>query len=379
MIAVGLRSLAVRFPRAIRTNDHWRQRYPAVVADAEERTLARLWKPDGDTAARPFDEAARPYLQDPFRGAVERRVCGDGEDSLTLEREAARAAVEAAGLDLEEVDLLIASSFRARHVGTGNAAFLARDLGLTCNAFNLETACTGAVASLQTAVGLVRAGLYRRVLVVVSCTYTLDTDEQDTLSWFMGDGAGAFVVSEVAPGQGYLGGSFVHTGNTCDAFAYRPTVDPQTQAVRMRIVAGPKTGLILRQTSAGYVRRCCFGALQEAGLTTDDIRCFVFNTPTAWFAEFAAQVLGVAVERAVNTNPLYANIGPALTTANLHFAARTGRIAPGDAVLIYAIGSVSSAGAVVLRWGDVALGPDPDRVYDRPLPTPLGPRATRPR
>jgi len=369
MIAAGLRSLAVRFPREIRTNDHWRRTTPDIVADAEARTLARLWKPDGDHAAIPFDVAAQSYLQDPFRGSVERRVCGDGEDSLTLEADAARAAVRAAGLQLDEIDLLIASSFRARHIGTGNASFLARELGLTGNAFNLETACTGTIASLQTAVGLVRAGLYRRVLVVVSCTYTLDTAESDTLSWFMGDGAGAFVVSEVRAGQGYLGGFLVHTGDTCDAFAYQPTVDPETQAVRMRIVSGPQTGRILRRTSTGYVRRCCLGALQDAGLTTDDIACFVFNTPTAWFAEFAAQVLGVAPDRAVNTNPLYANIGPALTTANLHYAARTGRINPGDAVLVYAIGSVSSAGAVVLRWGDVALGPDPDHVYDRPLPT----------
>ena len=47
---------------------------------------------------------------------------------------------------------------------------------------------------------------------------------------------------------------------------------------------------------------------------------------------------------------------PALPTTNLHHAAREGRLAPGDLVLVYAVGSASSAMASVLRWGDVALG-----------------------
>lgn len=396
MISVGLKSLAVRFPREIRTNAYFRDRHPALVADAEARTLAKLWRPEGGTRLL-FDRCAAPYLSDPFRGAVERRVCAqeprpapgaesdqraapghprgaegqpDSEDAFTLELGAAVEALERASLLASEVDLLIACSFRASHIGVGNAAFIARALGLRGTAWNLETACSSAVTALQVAVGLVRAGLYRNVLVTVSCTYSLDTDEADTLSWFMGDGAGAFLVGSVPPGQGYLGGSFLHTGETCEAFAYEPTLEPATGGVVMRIRSGPGTGRILRETSAPFVERCCWGALQDAGVAIEEIRCFVVNTPTAWFADFAAAVLGIDPGLVVNTNPLYGNIGPALTTANLHYAARTGRLGPGDLALVYAIGSVSSAGAVVLRWGDVALGGDPPRVYDRPLPVP---------
>lgn len=367
-IGAGIRSLAVRFPSIVRTNAYWTERYPEIVADAERRTLARLWRPDGQELA--FDRAARPFLSDPFRGSVERRVCAEDEDSLSLELEAAREAISGAGLSSRDIGLLIASSFRARQIGVGNAAFLARELGLAGTAWNLETACAGTVASLQTAVGLVRAGLYENVLVVVSCTYSLDTDERDTLSWFMGDGAGALVVSSLPQGEGYLGARLVHTGDTCDAFAYRPVRDEGSGQFQMRIVSGPGTGRILRETSEPYLTTCCHGALADAGLRVEDIECFVVNTPTAWFAEFAASALGIDPARTVNTNPLYGNIGPALTTANLHYAARSGRLRPGDLVLVYAIGSVSSAGAIVMRWGDVALGADPPDAYDRPLPRP---------
>jgi 3-oxoacyl-[acyl-carrier-protein] synthase-3 len=57
----------------------------------------------------------------------------------------------------------------------------------------------------------------------------------------------------------------------------------------------------------------------------------------------------------VNTYPRFANVGPALLPVNLHDAAP--RLHAGDHVLVFSIGSVSTAGAAVLRWGDVALGP----------------------
>ena len=84
---------------------------------------------------------------------------------------------------------------------------------------------------------------------------------------------------------------------------------------------------------------------------------FVFNTPTAWFAEFAAGTLGVSPSRTVDVNPKYGNIGPALLPVGLHEAAREGRIRRGDLVLCYSVGSVSTAHAAVLRWGDVAIAP----------------------
>lgn len=353
MIDAGLTALAVWFPAHVRTNDEVRARHPAVVADAEERSLARMFavtEPENE-----FDRAMQPYVRDPFRGTVERRVLGAGESGVGLEVAAARAALAASALGPGDVDCLISSAFVPDEIGVGNAVFVARELGLDCEAWNLETACSGSVVGLRTAASLVRAGEHRRVLVTVSCNYSRTAVDSDTLSWFVGDGAAAMLVGAVPAGEGYLGGVAVHTAATCGSWFY--ALEEADGGPRIAMRATPGTGRVLSRTAPAYLRACVEGAARKAGVSLRDIAFFVFNTPTAWFAEFAARELGIDLERTVSTYPRFANTGPVLMPTNLHHAASQGRIARGDLVMLFSIGSVSSASAAVIRWGEVALGP----------------------
>lgn len=359
---VGIRSLAVSFPDAVRTNEYWRSRHPEAVADAEQKTLARLFSA-APTAApdNPFDAEMAPYLSDPFRGTLERRYLAPSEGSLTIELRAARDALAAAHMSPQDVDAIIVSSFTPDTLGAGNAAYLTRELGISLPAWNLESACCGTVVGLQSASALVRAGEYRNVLVVVSCTYSRMLDASDSLAWFMGDGAGAFVVGGVSPGEGVLGTKLIGTQETCGAFLVEPTVDSEGKAaIRMRAGNGT-AGRLMRENSAQQLRTCVDAALDAAGVSLQEINFMVVNTPVAWFARFCARVLGIDPERTISMYPAYGNIGAALTTANLYHAALSGKIRAGDLVLMYAVGSVSTAGATVMRWGDVALGPPPTR------------------
>jgi 3-oxoacyl-[acyl-carrier-protein] synthase-3 len=354
--SVGLRSLAAAFPATIRTNDWWRQHHPQLVAQEEKKTLARLWKSNAQTQSLDaFERAMAPYLSDPFRGARERRVLAPGQTARSIELDAARRALDAAGLEPKDVDLLISCAFLPDQVGVGNATWLARDLGLSCQAWNLETTCSSALVALQNAAALVRTGEHRNVLVVISCTYSRVYDEDDTLGWFLGDGAGAFVVGRTPPGASYLSARAFHTGETCNTFFYEVVPDP-VRGARIRMDCTPETGKILYETAEPFLRKCSEAAADAAGVKLSDIDCFVFNTPTAWYADFCSAALGVSRERTVDTYPEYANLGPALMPVNLYRAAESGRLRPGDLVLLYTVGSVSSAGALVLRWGDVALG-----------------------
>lgn len=360
MGTAGLRSLAIDFPRVLRTNDFWRQRHPEIVRNASERSLARLWAPTPGRApsgTEIFDEEMAPYTEDAFRGTVERRVLAPGELVIDVEKRAALAAIKAAGLKPGDIDLLICATFVSDHVGIGHAAFLSRDLELGGTSWNLETACASATEALRTAAALVRAGEHRTVLVVTSCMYSKVSDPKDTLTWFLGDGAAAFVVSEVAEPGAVIGSYFTHTGDTCGSIYYELSDDPTTPRVCVR--SDRASGKLLRENSPRYLRECVAGALVRSQVTLDDIKFFVFNTPTAWYARFAARALGVDPERTISTYPTYANMGPVLMPANLYHAAAEGRIRKGDLVLLYSIGSVSSAGAVVIRWGDVALAPPP--------------------
>lgn len=344
----GLSALALSFPSVVRDNGHFRSTRPDLVAEAQDRSLARLF--DAPEPENEFDRAMQPYLRDPFRGTVERRVLGPDETSVGLEVDAARKALDAAGVDVGEIDCLVSSAFPAHHVGIGNAVHVARELGLDCEAWNLETACSGSVVGLRTAYSLVRAEEHRRVLLTVSCTYSRPAVEDDTLGWFLGDGAAAFLIEPRADGA-YLGGYAVHTADTCGTWYFSLELDEGGDPkIAMRM--NPGTGRAMSRAAGPTLRRCVTRAAERAGVHLDEIAFFVFNTPTAWFADFAAKELGIARDRTISTYPRYANIGPVLMPANLAHAAEEGRLADDSLVLLFSIGSVSSASAAVLRWSD---------------------------
>lgn len=357
--SIGIRSLSVNFPSILRTNDYWRRKYPEVVAKAEEKTLARVFSPkDTSAGSYAFDTEMTPFVKDPFRGTVERRLLGPGETSVTMQARAIHQALAAAGVSRDSIDAMIVVSFINNTNGPGDAVYLAKALELGCPAWNLESACTGAIVALQNAWALVASGAYRRVLVSVSCTYSRMFDESDSLSFFLADGAGAFLVEEVPAGEGVLGFKIVNSSATCGAFSLDLAKDEQGEP-RFKMRPGPDGSRLLRDTSAPYLTLCCEGACAAAGVTKHDIDFFVFNTPVAWHHRFGARALEIDPAKTTTTYPSYANIGPALMPVNLHHAAQSGKIKKGDLVLCYAVGSVSTAGAVVMRWGDVALGPPP--------------------
>ncbi|MBD2606585.1 3-oxoacyl-ACP synthase III family protein [Scytonema hofmannii FACHB-248] len=355
---VGIHSLAVSFPSVIRTNDYYRENYPELIAQVEQKTLSKVFSPADSTPSNEFEVEMAPYLQDPFRGSVERRVLGPGETSLTLSCRAAKNALEAANLSVNKIDLMLVATIFPEQIVPGNAAFIAGELGFQGAAWNLDSTCSSAVAAIQSASALVRAGEYRNVLVVICTNYSPFADENDTLSFFLGDGAGAFVVSSLKTNQGVLGTKIVNTASTCGTFFNQLTTDAQGNP-RMYIRAAKGTNKVLSETAAPLLRQCCMGALEVAGVTLDEINFFAFNTPTAWYASLCIQALGIDPERTIDLHKRYANIGPMLPLANLYHGAESGKIRENDLVLVYNIGSVSNAGATVMRWGDVALGPAP--------------------
>ena len=357
--ASGFYSLAVSVPDRILTNEHWRENHPQMVADAEEALW--MWKqPDSwDEGSETFNRAMAPYLNDPFRGARERRVLREGGTSLELEAQAARRALAAAGTPTHEIGLLICTSFLPDHRGVGGATYLARELGLEGAAWNLESACTSSLVAFQTACSLISSGQYDRVLVVTSCTYSRVAPEDDPIAWGIGDAATAMVVGPVDNGIGLLASHGVHSGDTHGASAYHLELDDDGRPV-YRLRAGKVAAEVLRATSERYLQDCTTRALAKAGLALEDIDHFVFNTPLAWYASFCASSLGVDRRQTLSVYPFYANAGPALLGLNLFHAAHWKGFEAGELVLLYSVGSVSSCAASVVRWGDVALGEVPE-------------------
>lgn len=357
---VGIRSLALSFPSIIRTNDYWIEKSPELVARNKPRRarISRATKPThSNNGLDIWSQEVASYLPDPFRGSIERRVLAPDESSLTLEYQAAKEALDAAQLAPEDVDLAIVASLFPENIGPGSAAYLARKLELRCPAWNLESTCSSAIIALQNACALVKTQEYRNVLVVVSHIGSNSVDEEDTLSWSIGDGAGAFVVTSIKPNQGILATKIVPTVATCGAYSYELVTDAQGQP-RMRTRTGENASM-LAETAVDCVRTCCEGAAAAAGVTLEQINFFAFNTPTAWYASVCTRALGIDPERTINLYPRYANIGPVFPIANLYHAAQAGKIRENDLVLVYTNGAAATAAAMVMRWGDVALGSVP--------------------
>lgn len=356
---IGICSLAVSFPSLIRTNDYWYEKFPLTVQAQAKRVRSPKTAQStcNDDGFEIWSQEVAPYLNDPFRGNVERRVLGQDESSLTLECSAAKEALQAANLQTNEIELVIVTSLFCEQVGLGNASALAHQLNLHCPAWNLESTCSSALVALQNAQVLVQTGEYRNVLVVVSQIGSRAVDDEDTLSWSMGDGAGAFVVSSLKPNQGVLGTKIISTTATCGAYSHEFVTDKQG-VPRMRTRTGENASM-LAETAVDFVRICCEGAAAKVGVALDRIDFFAFNTPTAWYTSVCARALGIEPERTINLYPRYANIGPVLPIANLYHAAQLGKLRENDLVLVYTNGAGATAGATVMRWGEVALGAIP--------------------
>ncbi len=374
--SVGLKSIGVNVPKSILLNDHWRRHHGQLVSEAESHIW--MWKKpmEWTEGSEAFNREMAPYVNDPFRGARERRYMPAGGSALALETLAAREALKAAGLEPKDVDLLICSSFLPDEPGIGNATFLARELGLQGAAWNLESACSSALVAFQTACSLVATGQHRNVLVVTSCAYSRTTVEDDPISWGIGDGATAMIVGPVEDGAGLLGSRSVHSADTCGAVAYHHETGADGRP-RLRLRTGGQAAQMLRGTSERYLEECCHGAADAAGVDLADIDHFVFNTPLAWYSRFCARVLGVDAKKTLSVYPLFANVGPALLGPNLLRAAHWRRFQPGELVLLYTVGSVSSCSASIVRWSETALGALPQgatlaklQAYETEIPRP---------
>lgn len=347
-------AIATAFPKQVRTNAWWDDHYPELVANAREATLAKLWADFDDGQRSAYDRVIGNYLADPFRGTVERRVMSPGMTAQQLQVAAARSALAAGDIDPASVDLIMVASLRPDSLIVGDAAFVVRELGVPAPAINFESACSSALVGFHLASDLVRAGRYRRILVIVCCTYTRDVELGDSFSWFLGDGAAAFVV-EPSESCGVLGAHTMPTIETCGAFAYEQVLVEGAPALCIRADRS-NAGRQIRDSSELYVRGCVDGALSEAGLGVRDIDFLICNTPTAWYAQFCSNALGLPLERTIDNYPRFANCGPALWPSNLVTALREGKVRPGDLVLGFSVGSVSTATGVVFRAGEIAVG-----------------------
>ena len=319
-----------------------------AVLPAEELTSQSL---DERLGLAPGTVFARTGVRRRF---VERR------SAAVAGAEAARAALAAAGLTLDDVDLLVAASGTPDQAMPSNAALLHHELGLSTRgipAFDIGASCLSFLTALDVVDSLIATGRYRHVLVVSSDVASCGLDwTKLEASGIFGDGAAAAVLGPSMPGDGsaVLGRAFLTLSDgvhTCEipggGSRHHPSrIDVPFGPLANFRMDGPTLFRLAGERFPGFVA----DLLRQAGVTLRDIDLVIPHQASAHALDFLRRRLRLPREKVVDIFEDRGNqVGASLPTA-LHEAVVTGRLQRGQTALLVGTGAGVTIGGVVLRY-----------------------------
>jgi 3-oxoacyl-[acyl-carrier-protein] synthase-3 len=285
-------------------------------------------------------------------GIRQRHFAADGEMTSDLAIAAARDALEVAGLDAREIDLIVLATSTPDNTFPASAVTVQAALGITHGAaFDLQAVCSGFVYALATADNFIKSGQYRRALVIGAETFSriLDFEDRTTCVLF-GDGAGAVVVEgQQATGKknerGIIGSILRSDGRYKDLL-YVDGGPSSTQTVGHLRMQGKE----VFRFAVGAISEVIQDTLNAYDLTADDIDWFVPHQANKRILDGTARKLGISPEKIVMTLEKHGNTSAASIPLALDLARRDGRINTGDLVLLEAMGGGFTWGSVLVRW-----------------------------
>lgn len=310
-------------------------------------------------------------------GIRERRVAAAHETTASMAAVAALRAIAVAGIDPDEIDLILLATLTPDYWMPATAALVKEAIGNTrAVAMDLAAACSGFVYGYATAQAYITSGMARHVLVIGAelLTRFLDYTDRNTCILF-GDGAGAVVLSASDEPGGGLG--------------IELTTEPQGAYMIWLPSGGSKSPPSAETISRGehYIRMegretyrfatrtlasTALAAIEHAGLIPDDIDLFIPHQANVRIIEAVAKGLDLPMERMFVNVDRYGNTSAASIPIALAEAANGGRIHVGSRIVIVAFGAGFTSGAVAIEWttdparGALGEAISPDSVQIRP-------------
>ncbi len=282
-------------------------------------------------------------------GIRERRIAGETERTSDLAIAAARQALERAGRDGKDIDLIIVATTTPDLTFPATAARVQAALRAQGAAFDLQAVCSGFIFALTTADNFLARGQAKRALVIGAETFSriLDWDDRGTCVLF-GDGAGAVVVeaqSEAeANGRGVLS-TFIRTDGRMHDLLYTDGGPSQTGTVgKVRMVGNAVFRQAVEHISGAMLEACA-----RADTPIDAVDWFVPHQANQRILDGVARKLGISTEKVISTVALHGNTSAASVPLALEAAISDGRIKQGDLVLMEALGGGLTWGAALAR------------------------------
>ena len=288
-------------------------------------------------------------------GIRERRIAGQHEFMSQFAIEASRRALDMAGLEAKDVELIICATVTPDVPIPATACFIQHGLGSKkAAAFDMQAGCSGFIYAQSVAKQFIVSGRYKHVLVIGAelLSKFLDWSDRTTCVIFA-DGAGATIMSEGELPRGVLA-SVMHTDGSMSDYicmeggGSRYPATPETVAqgrhfIKMR---GNETFKIAVRSMEEVSRE----VLAKAGLTPDDVSWFIPHQANQRIIDAVGQRLGIPAERSFVNVDRYGNTSAASIPIALDEAVRQGKVQRGDVVLMAAFGAGLTWAASVARW-----------------------------
>lgn len=269
------------------------------------------------------------------RTGISKRHVGGSTGQMAIH--AGQQALDRAGLTGEDIDLVIVATSSPDQTMPGTSATVHAELGIRGGACDLQAVCSGFTYALTAANGFIETGLERILVIGSDCLSSYVDWEDRSVAILFGDGAGAAVLErhEAKTLLGFdLGadGMYRHIG-------YRDHDD----TIHM-------DGKEVFRTAVRAVTKSAKSAMDNAGVTVDDIDWFIPHQANVRIIESIAQRLGLPREKAIVTLQDTANNSAATIPMALDIAVGDGRVQPGDLLLLSGFGFGMTWASAVIRW-----------------------------
>ncbi|WP_372885329.1 beta-ketoacyl-ACP synthase III [Shimia sp.] len=287
------------------------------------------------------------------RSGIERRhFAAEGQTTSDLGYEAARAALENAGMQADDIDAIVVATSTPDLTFPSVATMLQNKLGMRRGfGFDVQAVCAGFIYALTNANALILSGQCKTVMVVGAETFSriMDWEDRSTCVLF-GDGAGALVLqAETGSGgnedRGVLSADLNSDGRFKDMLFVDGGVSTTGSSGKLRM-----QGNALFRQAVEKLTSTAHTALTKIGLTDDAVDWIVPHQANIRIIQGTARKMGVPMDRVIVTVQDHGNTSAASIPLAMSIGVERGQIKPGDLLVAEAIGGGLAWGAVVLRW-----------------------------
>ena len=281
-------------------------------------------------------------------GIRARHFADDGVTSSDLGLEAAKRALEAAGVAAAEIDLIIVATSTPDMVFPSSACILQHKLGVAgCPAFDVQAVCSGFVYALTVADSMIKTGAASKALVIGAEVFSriLDFSDRTTCVLF-GDGAGA-VVLEASETPGILATDLHADGKYVGILCVPGTVSGG------KVIGDPllkMDGQAVFKLAVGVLEDAARATLDKAGRTAADIDWLIPHQANIRIMQGTAKKLKLPLDKLVVTVDEHGNTSAASIPLALDAAVRGGKVLRGDTVMLEGVGGGFTWGAVLLDF-----------------------------